>query len=203
MLQQVVCFVPIIGWYGEDIDKVKLFVETDPAANGFLGETCQLWEQSIQPVEALNKRLVILRTGIVLSNSGGALAEFKKPIRLGVAGIISNGKQVVSWIHIDDLCRLYINAIENEKLTGCYNAVAPEPVTSKTLTITLAKKMNGKLFIPVKVPSFVLKIMLGDRSIEVLKSTSVSCAKIKQTGFTFLFPTIDTALQQLCDKKNN
>lgn len=192
-----------IGWYGEDITKGKLFIETDAAANGFLATTCQLWEQSIQPVEALNKRLVILRTGIVLSNSGGALAEFKKPIRLGVAGIISNGKQVVSWIHIDDLCRLYINAIENEKLTGCYNAVAPEPVTSKTLTITLAKKMNGKLFIPVKVPSFVLKIMLGDRSIEVLKSTSVSCAKIKQTGFTFLFPTIDTALQQLCDKKNN
>ena len=188
-----------IGWYGEDIDKAKLFVETAPAANGFLGETCQLWEQSIQPVEALNKRLVILRTGIVLSNSGGALAEFKKPIRFGVAGIIGNGKQVVSWIHIDDLCRLFINAIENEKLSGTYNAVAPEPVTNKTLTIALAKKMNGKLFIPVKVPSFVLKIMLGDRSIEVLKSTSVSCAKIKQTGFTFFFPTIDMALQQLCD----
>ena len=189
-----------IGWYGEDIIKGKLFVETDAAANGFLGETCRLWEQSIQPVETLNKRLVILRTGIVLSNSGGALSEFKKPIGLGVAGIIGNGKQVVSWIHIDDLCRLYINAVKNEKLSGCYNAVAPEPVTNKTLTVVLAKKMNGKLFIPLKVPAFILKIMLGDRSIEVLKSTSVSCAKIKQTGFTFLFPTIDMALQQLCDE---
>ena len=188
-----------IGWYGEDTTKGKLFVETDPAANGFLGETCQLWEQSIQPVEALNKRLVILRTGIVLSNTGGALAEFKKPIRFGVAGIIGNGNQVVSWIHIDDLCRLLINAIENEKLSGTYNAVAPEPVTNKTLTIALAKKLNGKLFIPLKVPCFVLKVMLGDRSIEVLKSTSVSCVKIKQTGFTFLFPTIDMALQQLCN----
>ena len=191
-----------IGWYGEDIAKGKLFVETDPAANGFLATTCQLWERSIQPVEALNKRLVILRTGIVLSNTGGALLEFKKPICMGIAGIIGNGKQVVSWIHIDDLCRLFINAIENEKLSGCYNAVAPEPVSNKTITVALAKKMNGKLFIPLKVSAFVLKVMLGDRSIEVLKSTSVSCAKIKQTGFTFLFLTIDMALQQLCTVKN-
>jgi uncharacterized protein (TIGR01777 family) len=173
-------------------------VETDAAAKGFLGETCQLWEQSVAPVEELDKRLVKVRTGIVLSNEGGALAEFKKPVNFGIAGILGNGKQVVSWIHIDDLCRLYIYAIENEQLSGSYNAVAPEPVTNKTLTIELAQKMKGKFFIPLHVPSFILKIMLGDRSIEVLKSTTVSCAKIKQTGFSFLYPTINAALEQLC-----
>ena len=188
-----------IGWYGEDtFTHEKSFVETDKAAAGFLGETCQLWEQSIEPVEALQKRLVKLRIGIVLSNDGGALAEFKKPIRLGVAGILGNGKQIVSWIHIDDLCRLFINALENDQLSGSYNAVAPAPVTNKTLTIELAKKMKGKFFIPLHVPAFILKVMLGDRSIEVLKSVTVSSEKIVKTGFTFLYPTINLALKQLC-----
>ena len=177
---------------GEDTTEGgKAFIETDIAATGFLGETCLLWEQSITPVEALGKRLVKLRTGIVLSNEGGAVVEFKKPIRLGVAGILGNGKQVVSWIHIDDLCRMYISAMEEEQISGTYNAVAPEPVTNKVLTIELAKKMNGQFFIPLQVPSFVLKIMLGDRSVEVLKSATVSCAKINQTGFNFLYPSID------------
>ena len=199
---KTVVSISAIGWYGEDVKEKKAFVETDPADNGFLGNTCLLWENSIEPVETLNKRLVKLRTGIVLSNTGGALAEFKKPVQFGIAGILGNGKQVVSWIHIDDLCRLFIHAVENEKLSGSYNVVAPEPVTNKTLTIELAKKMNGKFFIPLHVPTFVLKIMLGERSIEVLKSATVSCAKIKQTGFKFFYPTIDMALQQLFGKEN-
>ena len=190
-----------IGWYGEDAAKDgKAFVETDAAATGFLGETCRLWEQSISSFEVPGRRLVKLRTGIVLSNNGGALAEFKKPIMFGVASILGNGKQVVSWIHIVDLCSMYIVAIENEQLSGVYNAVAPQPVTNKTLTIELAKTMKGKLYIPLHVPSFILKLMLGDRSMEVLKSTTVSCAKIQQTGFTFLYPTIENALKQLCGK---
>ncbi len=188
-----------IGWYGADSsENKKAFEENDLSAEGFLGETCLLWEQSIDPVEALQKRLVKLRLGIVLSNDGGALAEFKKPIKLGIAGILGSGKQIISWIHIDDLCRLFINALENNLLSGSYNAVAPEPVTNKTLTIELAKKMKGKFFIPMHVPAIILKIMLGERSTEVLKSTTVSCDKIKKTGFTFLYPTIDSALKQLC-----
>lgn len=187
-----------IGWYGEDLPGGKPFIETDIASDGFLGETCLLWEQSITPAEALNKRLVKIRIGIVLSNAGGALVEFKKPVKLGIAGILGSGKQMVSWIHVDDLCRLFIYAIENEKLRGVYNAVAPSPVTNKMLTMELAAQMKGKFFIPLHVPSLVLKIMLGDRSIEILKSTTVSDAKIKNTGFTFRFPTIDVALAELC-----
>ncbi|HSY77763.1 MAG TPA: DUF1731 domain-containing protein, partial [Bacteroidia bacterium] len=189
-----------IGWYGPDKIPVKPFVETNEADTSFLGETCKLWEQSIEPVQQLGKRLVKLRTGIVLSNEGGALIEFKKPLQLGVASILGNGQQVVSWIHIDDLCKVYIDAIENDSLRGAYNAVAPTPVTNKVLTLTLAKEMRGRSFIRVHVPEFVLKIMLGDRSIEVLKSTTVSCEKIRQTGFDFLYPTIDLALKELCTK---
>ena len=188
-----------IGWYGEDTANGKAFVETDAPAKNFLGKTCQLWEESIAPVTLLNKRLVKLRTGIVLGKKGGALAEFKKPINVGIAGILGEGKQVVSWIHIDDLCRMYISAIENEKLSGSYNAVAPIPVTNEALTLELAKVLKGKFFIPIHVPKFVLKIMMGERSVEILKSTTVNCAKIILTGFKFLYPTIGVALKQITD----
>ena len=187
-----------IGWYGEDPSpNAKGFVEIDLAAKGFLGETCEKWEQSIEPVEKMGIRLVKLRIGIVLSNDGGALAEFKKPIQFGVAGILGTGNQMISWIHIDDLCRLFIEGIENEQLAGTYNAVAPLPVSNKELTIELAHQIKGKFYIPLHVPKFILKIMMGERSIEILKSTTVNCEKIKKTGFTFLYPSIEAALHQL------
>lgn len=189
-----------IGWYGADSVPVKPFTETDPADDSFLGQTCKAWEESIEPVTSLGKRLVKIRTGIVLSKEGGALAEFKKPIHLGVAAILGNGKQVVSWIHIDDLCRMLIAAIENEMMQGSYNAVAPLPVTNKTLTLVLANKMNGKFYIPIHVPAFVLKIMMGQRSVEVLKSATVSCKKIMDTGFKFNYTNIETALENLVKK---
>ncbi len=189
-----------IGWYGPDVKENYQFVENDPADSHFLGETCRLWEESIEPASKLGIRVCKIRTGIVLSTKGGALVEFMKPIRLGVAGILGNGKQMVSWIHIEDLCRIFIHAIENENLNGNFNAVAPEPVSNKKLTITLAKIMKGIFFIPSYVPKFVLKIMMGERSIEVLKSTNVSCEKIRNTGFTFLYPSIEVALRQLLKK---
>lgn len=191
-----------IGWYGADKEPVKFFTETDPPDEGFLGQTCKLWEASIEPVTVLDKRLVKLRIGIVLSNDGGALAEFKKPLRFGIAGVLGTGNQMVSWIHIDDLCRMFIAAMENENLSGCYNAVAPGPVSNKTLTLTLAKALNGRLYIPIPVPELILQLMMGERSIEVLKSTTVSCKKILDTGFEFTFSTIDAALKNLAAAKD-
>ena len=191
-----------IGWYGADINPVKTFTETDAADDSFLGNTCRLWEANIEPVTSLGKRLVKLRTGIVLSNDGGALVEFKKTIRLGVAAILGNGKQIVSWIHIDDLCNLFIAGIENENLSGSYNAVAPNPVSNKTLTLSLAKALKAKFYLPINVPAFVLKIMMGQRSIEVLKSVTVSCKKILDTGFEFKFKTIEAAFKNLAATKD-
>lgn len=189
-----------IGWYGADTQKGFAFTEEDPADTGFLGVTCKLWEESIEPEASMNIRLCKLRTGIVLSNDGGALAEFKKPIKLGVAGILGSGQQIVSWIHVEDLGRMFIHAIENQHMKGSYNAAAPTPVSNKTLTLTLAKAMKGSFFIPLHVPSFVLKLMLGESSIEVLKSTTVSARKISEAGFTFLYPSIDAAIQELIRK---
>jgi uncharacterized protein len=193
---KVVVSASAIGCYGPDGKPAVPFEEDAPFDNNFLGETCRLWEQSIEPVAAQGCRLVKLRIGIVLSNDGGALAEFKKPLRFGIAGILGSGRQVISWIHIDDLCAMILFAVENGQLSGVFNAVAPAPVSNKMLTLTLARQLRGRFFIPVYVPSFVLKLMLGQSSIEVLKSTTVSCKKIQAAGFAFAYTTIENALNQ-------
>jgi len=190
-----------IGWYGPDLSSNHPFVETDKHDDSFLGNTCKLWEESVEPAHQMGIRVCKLRTGIVLSTEGGALKEFLKPIKLGVAAILGSGKQIVSWIHINDLCRMFLFAIENEEMSGSYNAVAPFPVTNKNLTLTLAKQIKGIFFIPSYVPSFILKLMMGKRSIEVLKSCYVNSEKISKSGFTFFFPSIEVALKDLFSKK--
>lgn len=185
-----------IGWYGADpvIPNPNPFLEDAPADTAFLGDTCRQWEQSIEPVTSLNKRLVKLRIGIVLSKDGGALKEFIKPLQFGVAAILGNGKQMISWIHIDDLVNMFMAAFENENMNGVYNAVAPKPVNNKELTLELARSRK-KFYIPFYVPSFILKLMLGEMSIEILKSATVSSTKIQQAGFNFKFPDIKSALK--------
>ncbi|RYY47247.1 MAG: TIGR01777 family protein [Chitinophagaceae bacterium] len=186
-----------IGWYGADDTPGYPFIETDKADDSFLGRLCQSWEESIQPAQTANTRLVIIRIGIVLSNRGGFLAPIQQGLRFGVATITGDGKQVVSWIHIQDLCRIFLQAIEDDSMTGPYNAVAPAPASMKEIVLKEGRLVKGSFFIPMHVPAFLLKPVLGERSIEVLKSTTVSCNKIKDTGFTFLYPSINAALQAL------
>jgi len=193
-----------IGWYMPSppvSEGSGIWVETDPYDTSFLGETCRQWEQEIDPVNLLGRRLVKLRTGIVLSNDGGALPEFMRPIRFGIAAILGSGRQMMSWIHIDDLCRLYLEAIQHDRMEGVFNAVAPKPVDNRTFILSLAKRMKGKFFIPFYVPVFLLKLFLGEMSVEVLKSANVSAGKIKNTGFQFLYPSLDAALENLVEKK--
>jgi uncharacterized protein len=187
-----------IGFYGPDpiIPNPKPFVETDPADNSFLGRTCVQWESAIDPVIESGKRLVKFRTGIVLSNDSGAYAEFKKPLKFGIASVLGSGKQMVSWIHIKDIASLYLYAIENEKIEGVYNAVAPQPVSNKKLIETMAREKAG-FSVTAHVPEFVLKTMLGEMSIEVLKSATVSNKKTEAAGYVFMFPGIEAAVKNL------
>lgn len=192
-----------IGWYGNDTKNTRQngFTEQAPPADNFLGNTCKQWEENIEPVRENGIRLVILRTGIVLSNNGGALAEYKKPIQKGIAAILGSGTQVISWIHIDDICRMYIFAMENKNLNTVYNAAAPMKITNKELNLELAKKIKGKRFIPLYVPGFLLHWVLGELSIEVLKSTTVNSDKIRKEGFTFIYPSLEGALNNLLNSK--
>ena len=191
------------GWYGADTaGSLKSgFKEDAEPASDFLGDTCRRWEDGIEPVTALGIRLVKLRTGIVLSNQGGAYTEFKKPLKAGLATIMGSGKQMVSWVHVDDICRMYLYALQNNTLQGAFNAVAPNPVNNKTLILAIAKKLNGAWFLPVPAPAFMLKLLLGEMSIEILKSVTVSAAKIQAAGFGFLYPTIHEAVAALALEK--
>lgn len=184
-----------IGYYGSHPE--QLFDEKAPPANDFLGQTCAAWESSVQKIAELGKRVIILRSGIVLSREGGALKSLYQPLRFGLATILGSGEQWMSWIHLNDLARLYANALVNDQLSGVYNAVAPHPSTGKEFILQMAKAARGKSFIPIYIPSLFLRLVLGEMSIEVLKSCKVSCEKIAATGFQFAFPTVESAMEQL------
>jgi len=188
------------GYYGENGPAQPPFTEASPPATDFLGSTCSAWEQSVLQMEGLGKQVVIFRTGIALSRNGGAMKEFYKPLQFGFATILGNGEQWVSWIHLQDLIRLYFNAIVNPQLQGTFNAVAPQPVHHKELILAMARAAKGKSFIPAYVPAFALKLALGEMSTEVLKSCRVSSRKIQHTGFLFSYPDINAAMEQLFKK---
>jgi uncharacterized protein (TIGR01777 family) len=186
-----------IGYYGPDPAMNKpAFTETDPPVNDFLGSVVQDWEKAISPAGQVGRRLVIFRIGIILSKQGGAYVEFVKPLKFGIASVLGSGKQMVSWIHIQDVVNLFITALENESWQGVYNAVAPEPVTNRVLIQAIARAKGG-FSILAPVPVFVLKAMLGEMSVEVLKSTTVSNGKLNAMGYQFLFPDIQSAVKDL------
>ncbi len=187
-----------IGWYGPDTANSLQngFKESDPSDDSYLGATCKQWEESIHEIASLGIRLVTLRIGIVFNKRGGALAEFIKPAQFGMATVLGTGTQMVSWIHQQDLCKMIVYAAETQAVQGVYNAVSPEVVTNKVLVEAVANKLH-KHHLTLSVPVFALKIMLGEMSIEVLKSAKVSSEKIQSAGFSFDYPNLDTALTQL------
>lgn len=189
-----------IGWYGPDKIAGHAFTEDEPAAGDFLGQLCRRWEESIEPVTAAGVRLVKIRVGIVLSEKGGFLQPIRQGLKFGAATITGSGKQTISWIHIEDLCRIFLFAIEHTELNGSFNATAPHPVSMKELVIKYASLKKGNFYLPFHVPAFLLKIALGERSIETLKSTTVSDSLISSKGFRFFYPGVDAALKALKER---
>lgn len=187
-----------IGIYGADDSRHTPFTEETRPADGFLGETCRIWEEASQQAASI-MRTVVLRIGIVLGKEGGAFPQFATPMNMGVVPILGGGEQVVSWIEVEDLARLIVFALEHEHLSGVYNAVAPKPETHKDLMKTIAK-IKGGLKIPVPVPAFVIKMMLGEFSIEILKSTTVSAQKTLISGFKFNYPELDGAARRVLER---
>jgi uncharacterized protein (TIGR01777 family) len=175
------------------------FEETDPPFNDFLASTCRKWEASVAPASSLGKRVVIFRAGIVLSPRGGALEKFRRPLKFGIVPVLGTGRQIISWIHVGDLIEMYLLAMKNDHVTGTFNAVAPGAVTNLEFMHTL-KRIEKKWGISIPVPSPLLKIALGEMSLEVLKSAKVSSDKISSTGFKFRFPQLEKALADLIQK---
>lgn len=197
MDHQVASFVSAsaIGYYGWDAGGVWK-KEESRFGDDFLATVTKAWEEEVDQVSSLGVRVTKLRIGIVFSEKGGALYEIAKPIKFGVGAPLGAGDQYMSWIHIDDLCNMFIHAIENEKVNGTYNAVAPNPETNKVITKATAKVLNKPCFLP-NVPGFVLKLMLGKRAAMVLGGSRVSAEKITEAGFQFQYPELNSALKNL------
>jgi uncharacterized protein (TIGR01777 family) len=183
------------GYYGSATSG-KIHVETDQPEDSFLGEICRLWEQSADQFKNPALRVVKIRTGIVLSKNGGALSRFKIPAKLGLGSALGRGKQYLPWIHMDDLCNIYLKAIEDKNMAGSYNAVAPEHVTNAEFAKKIAQLINKPFWFP-NIPSILIKLVFGEMSVMLLNGNRVSSKKIEATGYQFFFPDIDSALKDL------
>lgn len=181
-----------VGIYGAETSD-EICTEDSPLANDFLGTTCQKWEDAVPKIESLGIRSVKIRTGIVLGRNEGFLKKLLPGFKMGFGTILGTGKQYLPWIHIEDLCGIYLKAIQDKELNGPYNATVLDNTTNEILSKTLANILGYAIWLP-KVPAFVLKIVLGEMSIAVLTGKRVSAEKIKQKGFHFQFEDLKTAL---------
>jgi uncharacterized protein (TIGR01777 family) len=184
-----------IGYYGDRAG--ELLYESSSKSSGWLSSLCSDWERFSYPEnpEKLTKtRVVNLRTGIVLGN-GGALKKMLLPFKLGLGGILGNGKQWMSWIHIDDMVSIIVESINNDKIYGPVNCVAPVPVTNKTFTKQLGKVLKRPTIFPV--PSFVLKIIFGESSSILLDSQKVNPKILSKNGFQWKYGLLREALEDL------
>lgn len=183
-----------VGYYGFQTSE-KIFTEEDSPGNDLLASICLDWEKSADEIADLGIPTAKIRIGIILTDDGGALPRMEEPIRWGVGAALGSGKQYMPWIHIDDICNLFLHIIE-KNLEGVYNGVAPNPVNNKEFTNLLAKAMDKRILLP-NIPSFILRLILGSRADLILKGSRISCEKVKNSGFTFTFSRLEDALEDL------
>lgn len=185
-----------IGYYGADTGD-EYISEQHTAGVDFVADCCIQWEAAADEIQNLGIRTVKLRTGIVLSDKGGALPKLTQPVRWGVGAALGTGKQWQSWIHLDDLCKLYIKSLTDERMTGSYNAVAPHPVTNYELTKLSAKVLKRPFWMP-NVPAFTLKLVFGEMAIIVLGGNYILNKRIAlETDFRYQFTEMKGALEDL------
>ena len=178
------------NYYGAQTTE-KIYKESAPVGTDFLGEVCRKWEAAAHQFKDLNIPVTILRTGVVLSKTGGALEKMRTPI----VSPLGSGNQYMAWIHIDDLCEIYIKAVEGV-LTGVYNTVSPESHTSKTFSKTLARAIK-RPYLPIAVPGFLLKLVFGELAIILLEGSRLSSDKLEKKGFVFQYKELESALESL------
>ncbi len=185
-----------IGYYGGDTDDRPL-TETSQGGSDFLAQAVRAWERSEEQVASLGIRTVKMRIGVVLMADGGALPKLVQPIRLGAGAPIGSGQQYISWIHLDDLCRLFIQALSTDSWKGVYNAVAPNPVTNETLTRAIAQVLHRPILLP-NIPAFAIKLLYGEMGIVVTGGNYVLNKRIAdETRFAYEYADLTKALENL------
>ena len=191
---QMILSANAVGIYGDR--GLELLTEESAPGSGFLAEICVQWQDELLKArEKFRKtKLASLRVGVVLSRDGGALPEMLFPFRVGVGGVIGGGNQILSWIHLDDLVKMFCFVID-QKLEGAFNAVAPHPVSNREFSKSLAHGLGRPLGPPV--PAFVMKLIFGEMAQVILASQNVSSSKISKLGFRFQYETIDQAFSEL------
>ncbi|BAY10438.1 thylakoid membrane protein ThyD [Calothrix sp. NIES-2098] len=183
-----------IGYYGTS--ETATFDETSQSGNDFLAEVCQAWEAEANKVKDAGVRLVILRLGIVLG-MGGALGKMITPFKLFAGGPIGSGRQWFSWIHLDDLVNLILQALNNPAMAGVYNATAPNPVRMADLSQTMGEVMHRPSWLPV--PGFALEALLGDGAKVVLEGQQVLPKRTVEVGFEYQYSNLQAALTQILE----
>jgi uncharacterized protein (TIGR01777 family) len=195
---EVVVSAAAVGFYGSQGDSV--LGEAAGLGGGFLAEVCAAWEGELASIEALGVRTVALRTGVVLSPAGGALAKMLPAFLVGAGGRLATGRQWMSWITPDDLCALYLRAVLDPTWRGAFNAVAPEPVTNAEFTATLARVLRRPAILPV--PAAALKLIFGEMAEEtLLASTRAVPERAMQAGFTWRQAELESALRHVLGRK--
>ncbi len=187
-----------VGIYGDRPSEI--LTETSPPASDYLAEICESWEREAQAAENFGVRVVNPRIGIVLGEKGGALGKMLLPFQLGVGSPLGSGKQMMPWIHIDDLVGLMLYAANHENVRGPVNATAPKPVSNTEFTHTLGKALGRPTFFPA-VPGFVLNIALGEFARVLLASQNVVPTAIQAAGYQFQWPELLPALNNIVGKK--
>ncbi len=181
-----------IGIYPVNLDK-SLDEDTHIGKN-FLANLCKDWEAAAHTVKKVN-RVVIIRTGVVLEDNGGALAKMLPPFKLGLGGPIGDGNQFMSWIHLDDLVNLYCAAANNKDMTGIYNGTAPHPTDNFHFTKALGHALHRPTLIPV--PAIGLKLAFGEMSSVILDSQKVVSKRLPEPHFGFQYETIESAMNKI------
>lgn len=183
-----------IGYYGTSL--TEEFTEKSPAASDFLASVTENWERYTKKFESPTRRSVQLRIGIVLDKGAGVLGQLVPLAKAGIASPLGSGDQWTSWIHVQDLARMFIHAATNEIESGPYNAVSSSPLSNRKLTKAICKALRRPMFLPA-VPGFVLKLVLGEMATLALMSQKVDNTKISATGFNFNYTNIEPALEDL------
>ncbi|QCO31853.1 TIGR01777 family oxidoreductase [Leptospira interrogans] len=184
-----------IGYYGSYDHDTENFSEHSSAGKDFLSSLCVDWEKAAEPVSKLGIRLIQVRTGVVLSIQGGALKSMLPSFRLGLGGPLGSGNQILSWIHIDDAVNAIIHLLENPNSSGPFNLVAPNSVSNEIFSKTLAYILKRPAF--CRVPTAILKVLFEEGADVIVKGQRVIPKKLQKSGFSFLYPELETALQDL------